>query len=421
MSSNFSVPLKAIWSDYRNTLTMNVLPGEHTVETTVGKLGKSMYKHVSREFSLQSLELGTIDMPARYYPDVDPSTMLRDCGHSGLTVVFTPDPQTQDLIKTELARNAQGPQTYVQPNTTSTASSSSTANPPQVTMDSQLKEMLASMQASMQTQMEEMRVKHENIRVLNDMAFKEIKTVRNENERILKENGSMHNKIERILKENGSMHNKIESMGNQNERILKENERILKENERILKENGSMHNKIESMGNQIESMRHENERISTKNDSLHLDNERIHSELASVRKDLEAARNQHTEDVEALRILTLSLVPLHLRVLLDRARGRILEHLGHESWEGLRSTRSIHQLANEIFNSLKTNRVSYSPSYKAIYFLCSYNNIRRAGNAAAHTAKEEEVRHAVQTQPLDSQDREYLENLFRYAYDGNEV
>lgn len=68
MSSNFSVPLKAIWSDYRNTLAMNVLPGEHTVETTVGKLGKSMYKHVSREFSLQSLELGTIDMPARYYP-----------------------------------------------------------------------------------------------------------------------------------------------------------------------------------------------------------------------------------------------------------------------------------------------------------------------------------------------------------------
>ncbi|KAG1773810.1 hypothetical protein EDD22DRAFT_1737 [Suillus occidentalis] len=414
MSSNDSVPLKAIWSDYRNTLAMDVLPGENTVETAVGKLGKAMYKQVSRESGLQSLELDTIDMPARYYPDVEPSTMLRDCRHSGLTVVFTPDPQTQDLIKTELARNVQGPQKYVQPNTTSTASSSSTANPPQVTTDSQLKEMLASMQ-------EEMRVKHENFRIINNKAFEEIGS-------LCKENGSMHDKIERILKENERMHGKMErmhgkmeSMHGKMESMHGKMESMHGKMESMHGKMESMHGKMESMGKEIGSLRDENERILTKNESLLLDNERMDRDLASVRKDLEAARDQHTEDVEALRMLTLSLVPLHLRVLLDRARGRILEHLGHESWEGLRSTRSMHQLVNYIFDSLKTNRVSYRPSYKAIYFLCSYNNIRQAGNAAAHTAKEEEVRHAVQTQPLDSQDREYLENLFRYAYDGNQV
>jgi hypothetical protein len=113
---------------------------------------------------------------------------------------------------------------------------------------------------------------------------------------------------------------------------------------------------------------------------------------------------------------------LHLRVLLDQARGKILEHLDHESWEGLcTKSNSVHQLADDIHGKLKKKNILHTPPHSAISFLCSYNNIRRAGNVAAHTAKLEDVRNAVLTQPLESIDRKYLETLFTYAYDGKEL
>jgi seryl-tRNA synthetase len=263
-------------------------------------------------------------------------------------------------------------------------------------MDSQLKEVLA----AMQNEIAEMRGKNE--RILN-----ENEKVLNENGRILKENGTMHGVIEkiskeneRILKENDSMHGEIERILKENERVFKENERVFKENERILQENEGMHDEIEKICNE---------------------NERIDKELASVRKDLEAARVQHTSDVDALREVTALLVPLHLRVLLDLARKKVLEHLGYETWEGLRASRSVLQLADTIFNDLKQKGVSYPPSFQSVFFLCSYNNIRRAGNTAAHSAKEDDIRHAVLTQALDSQDRKCLESLFTYAYNGEQV
>jgi hypothetical protein len=256
-------------------------------------------------------------------------------------------------------------------------------------MDSQLKEVLAAMQ-------------------------NEIAEMRGKNEMILKENGSMHGVIERISKENERILKENERIFNQNERTSKENERILKENERIF--------------NQNERTSKENERILQENESMHdeiekirNENERIDKDLASVRKDLEAARVQHTSDVDALREVTALLVPLHLRVLLDLARKKVLEHLGYETWEGLRASRSVLQLADTIFNDLKQKGVSYPPSFQSVFFLCSYNNIRRAGNTAAHSAKEDDIRHAVLTQSLDSQDRKCLESLFTYAYNGEQV
>ncbi|KAG1858239.1 hypothetical protein C8R48DRAFT_715787 [Suillus tomentosus] len=174
-------------------------------------------------------------------------------------------------------------------------------------------------------------------------------------------------------------------------------ERVLNENERILNENGSMRNEIE--------------RISDENES-------INNDLASVRNDLNAARVKHSQDVEALKEVTMLLVPLHLRVLLDLARKKVLEHLGHDTWEDLRASRSVYQLADTICNDLKRKGVSYLPSSESIFFLCSYNNIRRAGNTAAHSAKEDDIRHAVLTQSLESRDRRCLESLFTYAYNG---
>jgi uncharacterized coiled-coil DUF342 family protein len=415
MSFNNTVVITAIWSDDQNTVE-DKLPGPgNTVSGAMGILTGHISERVTKMYNLDP-PMDRYDMRAKYFPaGAEPDDSLSVCRPNGLTAIFSPKDETSRRIR---AQKAQENQTSVEPNPTlatdtdaasqsstpavsrgkskkarkrnaasranaaSTSNTASVANPPQVTMDSQLKEMLA----AMQNEIAEMRGKNERILNENGTMHGVIEKISKENERILKENGSMHGEIERILKEN--------------ERVFKENERVFKENERILQENEGMHDEIEKIRNE---------------------NERIDKELAGVRKDLEAARVQHTSDVDALREVTALLVPLHLRVLLDLARKRVLEHLGYETWEGLRASRSVLQLADTIFNDLKQKGVSYPPSFQSVFFLCSYNNIRRAGNTAAHSAKEDDIRHAVLTQALDSQDRKCLESLFTYAYNGEQV
>ena len=56
-------------------------------------------------------------------------------------------------------------------------------------------------------------------------------------------------------------------------------------------------------------------------------------------------------------------------------------------------------------------------SRDTILFLCSYNNVRREGNTAAHTATVKEMRDAVTTKQLDKRDRRCLEQVFKFAFD----
>ena len=62
------------------------------------------------------------------------------------------------------------------------------------------------------------------------------------------------------------------------------------------------------------------------------------------------------------------------------------------------------------------SNVPNCPSAEAVAFLCSYNNVRRTGNSAAHTAKQEEVRAAVTTKLLETNDRRYLEQIYAFTY-----
>ncbi|KAG1828816.1 hypothetical protein EV424DRAFT_1642462 [Suillus variegatus] len=386
MSSESTIAVTAIWTDDQNTIKGDLLGSSNTVAMAVGMLGNHISKHMTKVYGLDP-PLNPLAMRAKYFPDVQPSDMLNVCRPGGLTAIFSPNFETNRRIKTQLAQKAQANQISVETNTAlatntattsqsstqaapsrrsrkskkrnaasaanpvSTANPASTSNLSQVTMDDQLKAMLA----SMQSEIAEMRGKNE--RILND------------NEKILNENGSMRNEIETIRNENESMRNEIETIRNENDRILNENESI-------------------------------------------------NNDLASVRNDLNAAKVKHSQDVEALKEVTMLLIPLHLRVLLDLARKKVLEHLGHETWEDLRASRSVYQLADTICNDLKRKGVSYPPSSESIFFLCSYNNIRRAGNTAAHSAKEDDIRHAVLTQSLESRDRRCLESLFTYAYNG---
>lgn len=51
--------------------------------------------------------------------------------------------------------------------------------------------------------------------------------------------------------------------------------------------------------------------------------------------------------------------------------------------------------------------------------MCVYSNVQHAGNNAAHRAQQNDIRTAVLTK--QNMEQEYLGELFKYAYDGEEV
>lgn len=111
------------------------------------------------------------------------------------------------------------------------------------------------------------------------------------------------------------------------------------------------------------------------------------------------------------------LTPLRLRVLLDRAKEKILQHFECSTWEDLRQDQTIQHLADIV--SQRLANIPNCPSRDAIQFLCSYNNVRREGNNVAHTATLAEIRDAVMTKSLDTQERTRLEQVFRFTFNEN--
>ncbi|KAH7889152.1 hypothetical protein F5I97DRAFT_478069 [Phlebopus sp. FC_14] len=149
------------------------------------------------------------------------------------------------------------------------------------------------------------------------------------------------------------------------------------------------------------------EQQETINDEFREDNRQLREALAKEKAN-------HADDIEALRQVTVSLIPLHLRVLLDLGRKKILDILNADSWEDLRGEKNVYHLTDVVMSGLA--KVQSRPSRGAISFLCSYNNVRRQGNAAAHTAAEDEIREAVMSKPIDSQDRKFLEQIFSFIF-----
>ena len=86
------------------------------------------------------------------------------------------------------------------------------------------------------------------------------------------------------------------------------------------------------------------------------------------------------------------------------------------SWEDLRNNRDEQNLTGAIMLVLTQANLQYCPSRDAVEFLCSYNNVRRDGNYRAHNASKDEIRDAVLTKQVGSQDRQYLTQLFEFIY-----
>jgi hypothetical protein len=90
--------------------------------------------------------------------------------------------------------------------------------------------------------------------------------------------------------------------------------------------------------------------------------------------------------------------------------------MGLDSWADLIENRSVEQVTTVVVLALAQAGTQDSPPRDAIHYLCSYNNVRKDGNYHAHNATQEEMRDAVLTKRLDSQDRVALMYFFQFVF-----
>ncbi|KAF8799462.1 hypothetical protein BYT27DRAFT_7201519 [Phlegmacium glaucopus] len=231
--------------------------------------------------------------------------------------------------------------------------------------------------------------------------------------------------IDKMNKAIEKMNTSIEGLTTENKELKKECKDIKKECKELKKENQKMNTSIEGLTTENKELKKENrrmdmlmEKLNTSIEGLTTENEGLKKDVAKLSDELSVEKRCRSEELDAIRQLTLFITPIHLRVLLDLTRQQILKNLEYDTWEDLRKNRLISELTGVIYGLLP--QVAQRPSYETIEFVCAYNNIRRDGNAAAHHATQEEMREAVTTKKLDTKERRCLEEMYRYVF-GTEV
>jgi len=146
------------------------------------------------------------------------------------------------------------------------------------------------------------------------------------------------------------------------------------------------------------------------------EHDQLMKDIQSKQGMLTKEMSENSASLKSISELTLRLIPLHLRVLLDRTRERILVIMEFDSWDDLVKGQSVEQVTISIIRALTKAGIQQSPPHDAIRYLCSYNNVRKAGNYHAHNATREEVRDAVLTKELDSWDRTALSYFFQFVF-----
>jgi hypothetical protein len=99
---------------------------------------------------------------------------------------------------------------------------------------------------------------------------------------------------------------------------------------------------------------------------------------------------------------------------LDYSREKVLDCLNCNNWDDLRKEKTISQLTDAIIDGLAN--VEDRLSRDAVTYLCSYTNVRRNGSFSAHNASQVEIKYAVETQLIDSQERRFLEQFYKFIY-----
>jgi hypothetical protein len=183
---------------------------------------------------------------------------------------------------------------------------------------------------------------------------------------------------------------------------------------------GSRLEKAEAKAAGLETeLKHHRQQLEVLEEQAESKADEFEAQCGALRSELRAERAERQHESRLLTELTVMVVPIRLRCLLDYARELTLEYLEFDSWEGLRGEKGIRDLAEAIFSRLSS--FPRCPSKDAVSFLCAYNNVRRSGNVAAHTGSQEQLREAVATKPVDSRERRFLEELFRFTFKTDEV
>lgn len=285
-------------------------------------------------------------------------------------------------------------------------------------------------------QIKDLKAENESRARENRLLAQESKRQAQESERKIQES---ERKIQELKKENRQQaqdgERKLQELKKENRQQAQDSEQqiqeLKKETERRIRES-----RQESIRQAQESER----QVQELKEELEKKDEDMQQQHNALKKEISQLQSRHSQDVESLKEVsvrrvgltfwltficqyTVLLTPLHLRVLLDDARKKVLTVLENDSWEELRGSRNLDDQVDFIFRqlSIQCGRSPLTPS--CVRFLCSYNNIRRLGNLAAHRATKDNIRRAIFTQTID-QNRSWLEMLFNFTFDesiGNDL
>lgn len=89
--------------------------------------------------------------------------------------------------------------------------------------------------------------------------------------------------------------------------------------------------------------------------------------------------------------------------------------MNYNTWVEFRGNKNSSELTNVIVKGLRDLEVMGPLSQETVAFLCSYNNIRKDGDEAAHEATQIELQNSVETKK-DTEDGLKLAELYRFCY-----
>ncbi|KAI0940985.1 hypothetical protein AcV7_003213 [Taiwanofungus camphoratus] len=125
----------------------------------------------------------------------------------------------------------------------------------------------------------------------------------------------------------------------------------------------------------------------------------------SIREELAREGAKCVDDIEALREVTVSLIPHNLRVLLDLGCKKVLEILEVDHWEDLCKGRNMHALTEFVVQGLANTLIPLEKHF-------SFSD----GNITAHMAHEDDLRRAITSNPIESPDQLFLEQIFGFIF-----
>ncbi|KAF8557528.1 hypothetical protein OG21DRAFT_274806 [Imleria badia] len=140
----------------------------------------------------------------------------------------------------------------------------------------------------------------------------------------------------------------------------------------------------------------------------------LEAELAGSRTEVAHVRSVNKSLHDELLRKNKLLMPLHLRVLLDLSRNKVVAILRKTSWKAVLEEAGSSDTGTYIINNLGNQ--PNNPLSTTIQFLCSWSNTRERGNRSAHQATQAEICDAVNGSGLNAFEKEHLSALYLFIF-----